>query len=65
MSMTIRELKRELAQFQDDENLTVNIFPLERCEPCEPVAKGAIAGIGVCHCCHEPVLVVALTQIND
>jgi len=60
--MTIRELKRTLAHYNDDEHIGVAVFGPDK---VSPVALGEVSGVSVCSLCDETNLVVVVTEFAD
>jgi hypothetical protein len=62
--MTTKELRNELAKYEDDQYLPVEMWVLGSDKPIA-LAAGEIDGIDICPCCNEPHLVVILTHYVD
>ena len=60
--MTIRELKKALAHYNDDEHLAVCVFGPDK---ASAVAEGEITGVQVCPTCDDLNLVVVITEYAD
>lgn len=65
--MTIKELRKSLAKFRDDEYLSVNIYQHDVSAPRKfaLVGVGEIAEAVVCPDCHDAHLVVLLADSDD